>query len=272
MRGVIRFKEEGPGRGWWGPPKGTHDAQAVPGGKAAFTQNEQTKRSAISAANGDIARAARSLNISEEMVEQQAAATIAAASEYSVAIQAPIESAVYIVGEGRFKNQHETGTTRGTFAPTQRAQAESTAFEIEGSDPSAFPIYGYMDIPGTHADQYGDVKFVLKESIKTHTSMTAGDSLRGFGKGQLTGTPVISPGKEGWDGHVEVLAQAAGRASYPASMFNYFEAQIHGGVRLSDVQFIEVRPPDYYGSGGQEYLTSLQSLADMNGIAIIEVP
>jgi len=30
--GTCKRKEAGPGRGWWGPPKGTHTAQNAPGG------------------------------------------------------------------------------------------------------------------------------------------------------------------------------------------------------------------------------------------------
>lgn len=33
MKMLLRLKSSGPGRGWWGPPKGSHTAQAVPGGK-----------------------------------------------------------------------------------------------------------------------------------------------------------------------------------------------------------------------------------------------
>jgi len=88
--------------------------------------------------------------------------------------------------------------------------------------------------------------------MKAKTTMTVGDSLGGFKQGSLTGTPILSPGKEAWDGKVEQLALANGR---PASVFrpmprsrlvptvDYFEAQIHGGVKASDIAFIEIRPP-----------------------------
>jgi len=43
MKAIIRRKE-GPGRGWWGPPKGTHTAQNAPGGYGKADLDTVTKR------------------------------------------------------------------------------------------------------------------------------------------------------------------------------------------------------------------------------------
>lgn len=43
MKAIFRFKAQGPGRGWWGPPKGTHGPRGGPTGKFAvqdMTQEE----------------------------------------------------------------------------------------------------------------------------------------------------------------------------------------------------------------------------------------
>jgi len=252
MKAILKSK--GPGRGWWGPPKGTHTARAVPGGKRDQipAQNDYAKRRAIEAAERGVRSAAASLGISEEEAERAAANTVNAALEYDVAIRAPIEVASTILEEGQFKNQHATGHSRGSLNPEYRSKAEKSAFEIKGDSPSDFPIYGIVDVPGSGGAQYGDVKFVLTPQMKAKTTMTVGDSLGGFKQGSLTGTPILSPGKEAWDGKVEQLALANGR---PASVFrpmprsllvptvDYFEAQIHGGVKASDIAFIEIRPP-----------------------------
>lgn len=42
MKAVLRYKI-GPGRGWWGPPKGTHTAQIVAGGISALSKKDSKR-------------------------------------------------------------------------------------------------------------------------------------------------------------------------------------------------------------------------------------
>lgn len=275
MRAILKFK--GPGRGWWGPPKGTHTAQAAPGGEektlAESMQNPWAVRNGVGYADKHIGIQMERTGLTKEEIERHCNTAMEGAAEFPVVIQAPLMYADTILEDG-FKNQHELGHSRGTFNPSIRKEAELEAFAIDESKAalSDYPIYGYLDVPNSYVGAYGDVTFVLKEDIKSRTTMTAGDSLYSFRNGLVAGTPVTKPGKEGWDGYVDEMVAGKGRPSKAVGQMGYFEAQIHGGIKASDIASIELRRDVFSRDwANRNMLSDLKRAAAASGIKVYEV-
>jgi len=166
-------------------------------------------------------------------------------SESAVSIRAPVMAVESILESGRFKNQYETGKSKGAYNPKLRQKVESKAFNVKpGEDPANYPIYGYMGNPGytdRGVTQYGAVEFVLKSSIRNRTTFTVGDSFGGFADGEVGATPVNNPGKLSWDLSSMYVHDDA------FQVVNYVEAQIHGGIKLSDIDHVVMHgtQPEY---------------------------
>lgn len=117
------------------------------------------------------------------------------------------------------------------------------------------PIYGYVDTPaslqpnlGIETSNYGDLKIVLKDSVLGKTTITAGDSLNsGLIPIKLTDAKAGNLSREQVDGAFRSRAFQTGKTSVsePVSIVSnaqnirYFEAQIHGGISLDDIAYIE---------------------------------
>ena len=152
-----------------------------------------------------------------------------------ISVRADSHNAMSIVDEGRFKTQFETNTSNGTLDQGFRASAENKGLGIpKDIDPSERPIYGYV----SHIDQpelvehYGDMEFVLKDSVKDRTTVTASDSLYNAEINQVTGTPARNSTRAGMDGEVvEIYNEEWDKIVY-------VEAQIQGGVTMADVDHL----------------------------------
>lgn len=157
-----------------------------------------------------------------------------------VCMRVPAEVFSKILDEGRFKNQHETGTSRGTLSPRLRAEAERKAFGKDLSKPEEFPIYGYFATGkngfSPYADGYGGMKIELKPEVRKRTTVTVGDSLSGFHSGVLTGTPSNHP-------RIASLDTPYERGSSTTKMVpqSYLEAQIHGPLRPRDIAKVYIQ-------------------------------
>lgn len=137
-----------------------------------------------------------------------------------------------IVQSGRFKTQFETGTSGGTFAPDERYAAENIGLGYPKDIPvTERPIYGYVE---GYAVMYGDVEFVLNDSLKARTTITVGDSMDRFMSSELAGTPILNPSLEGVDGAIKNILSPARLDRFLEE--DYIEAQIQGGVKLEDVE------------------------------------
>jgi hypothetical protein len=151
-----------------------------------------------------------------------------------------------ILSQKKMKNQFETETSRGMYAPGVRASVENHLFGID--DPSAthadeHPIYGYVVSPRDDrvVDQswvgmYGDVVLRFKPSVRKRTTFTIGDSL---GE-ELAPSEVEKPGIESTFANVDVLRAnvlsdflVSGDVGTPGA--TYIEAQIHGGITPDDI-------------------------------------
>ena len=141
-----------------------------------------------------------------------------------------------VIKDGRFKTQHETGDSGGTYGPEMRNEAEAVMFgyNTRRTPPQKRPIYGSIPPsgpatgPGSEGSAtwlYGDVRVVLNDAVKDRTTFTTNDS---FGMAFAV-SPVKNPSMRGtsmW-------------SDQPYG--SYIEAQIHGGVQLSDIKEIVMR-------------------------------
>ena len=157
-----------------------------------------------------------------------------------------------VLYDGRFKTQFETQQSGGLLANHQRAQFEK---KFMGYGPKTSdlkrPIYGYLsdDVKGPRAiGQYGNVSIKLKDSVRKRTTFTIGDSLDRTACGRW---PTFQPSpvnkvsnlcdftfeatekefRRGW----EKDALSYKSSAKPINV-GYWEAQIHDGVEVSDIE------------------------------------
>ena len=156
-----------------------------------------------------------------------------------------------IINNGRFKTQFETGTSNGIFDPSVRKGYESMMFGFPRELPHEVrPVYGYIaplgEVPspqqGPH--QYGNIKVVLKDSVRQRTTVTVGDSLS-FDK-QLP-SPALKVDRYSWHPHtiqgdVAIAGNPAAALLERSTRYSggYVEAQIHGGLNVTDISRIVV--------------------------------
>lgn len=147
-----------------------------------------------------------------------------------VCMRVPEDVLDKILTQGEFKNQHQTGTSKGWLNPEFRKSAEKAAFGEQLTKPEDFPLYGYFATGKNgyppSVSGYGSVKIEFKEEVKARSTVTAGDSLASFEDKQAVGTPANNPRLASLDNSVEYKE---------FSMSLYAEAQIHGKVVPKDI-------------------------------------
>jgi hypothetical protein len=160
-----------------------------------------------------------------------------------VIIRTPAKVAEQIAQDGRFKTQFETGESTGLLAPEARTFAETELFGYKTETPAeARPIYGYLSASerGSLA-QYGDVKWVLKPDVRSRTTFTGSDSLGlKVAPSPLSSASYLSSGAEGHFDPLTAHTSPVGPRHSGNEWPQYWEAQIHGGVRTSDVERVEL--------------------------------
>jgi hypothetical protein len=154
-----------------------------------------------------------------------------------VSIRVPEDVLPQILEDGRFKNQHETGTSRGMLDSEYRKVAERNAFGINQKKPTDFPIYGYIStgVNGHRppVQHYGDVRVVLNDDVKNRTTITAQDSLSPFSNLRGAPSPLLDPKAVSLNSDVDTYASYGRPPDY-----NYVEAQIHGGITVKDIKHV----------------------------------
>lgn len=156
-----------------------------------------------------------------------------------VTMRVPEDVLIKILDDGKFKNQHETGTSGGLLKPAYRENAERNAF---GEGLKEFPIYGYIATNKSSSSDaftpitftYGGVKIIFNDDIKSRTTITANDSLSAFYYKQATGSPLLNPNENSLDGDVGNFAGPDRPSAY------YIEAQIHGGLTVKDIKKVVI--------------------------------
>lgn len=193
----------------------------------------------------NVKRAARRNRLTEEEVEETIEAALnTLISDKPIAIQFKSRNLDALLVDGRFKSQFETSSSGGLLDLDYRASAEYSGIGMPLRLPATErPIYGYVNL-GKMAQQmvgnYGDLAFVMKNTVRERTTMTVGDSLYPFSQGQLAATPLTAPGKASWDNNVSALLEYAqtGNISDLLMATAYLEVQIQGGVTLDDVEAV----------------------------------
>lgn len=165
-----------------------------------------------------------------------------------------------VLSDGRFKSAFEKKDMYSEYME-QRLTIETESMGIPKTiKPIERPIYGSI---GGDADMYGEIQVTLKETVKNRTTMTLGDSF-------LAQNPVSVKDVLSGNTTRNALAQASplnstnGTAT-SGGLFNflknddvdadliinrfkkshvYWEAQIHGGVKLTDIEMVTL--PRYY--------------------------
>ena len=166
------------------------------------------------------------------------------ATEHDMAIQFKSENLDRFLSDPRLKSQFETGRSGGALDHNLRADAEYAGLGAPlDLDPKRRPIYGYMNL-GPAAEkrvsQYGDLTFVLKDTVRERTTVTVGDSLHNMRSGYVAGTPVTQPEKASWDTRVDALYDYAkfGDTTTLLNRIGYAEIQIQNGVGIGDVRAV----------------------------------
>lgn len=203
-----------------------------------------------------------------------------------------------IVNDGRFKTQFETGKSKGALAKKLRSKAESEMFGYdEKIAPADRPIYGYFgngeydgdgDPPDKFSygqkplDMYGTIAVKLKKSAKEKASFTGNDSLNNaapddykekvYRPSQASKANAASLVDLSFDDgfipdRLDVIANAKTFKEMRQATGPYIEAQIHQGVKTSDIEEIV-----YYDTGDKKKdsqpSAELQQWAKDNGVTI----
>ena len=158
-----------------------------------------------------------------------------------IRIRMTSESVAKLAEDGRLKSVFETGKNfadnPGSTYLNNRNNLETNIWKVpEGA---ARPIYAYMDsnydnhIPSVSI--YGNAEATLKDEVANRTTMTAGDSLNNY----LVPVQVMDA-REG-NLSAQALSNATERDSVRAGHVytGYYEAQIHGGVSISDIKSVD---------------------------------
>ena len=163
-----------------------------------------------------------------------------------------------VLDDGRFKSIFEK--PRYSEYMDQRITVETKSMGIpESIKPFERPIYGSLS---GETDMYGEIRVTLKETVKNRTTMTLGDSFAEQNpvrvidvlSGNVTrdnlaqATQFNSTNGGGRPGLFQYLRNEDVDAKDMLDRFKksqtYWEAQIHGGVKLTDIDFVTL--PEYY--------------------------
>jgi hypothetical protein len=122
-----------------------------------------------------------------------------------------------VLSDGEFKSQHETGDSRGSYAPMARLAQEKVMFGTEKYK-DEHPIYGFLHNDETvekdDARYYGKCVVTLKDDVKPRTTFTPGDSL---------GSTIDSKGE-----HIPVHYPSGLTDAHPATMLDNVSGKLYG--------------------------------------------
>ena len=222
--------------------------------------------------NPNTASFIRAMSLDEETAERTGQIIVDAIKDATPVVMVSVPALIAVLEEGRFKTQFETGESRGLLDTNLRGRTEANLFGYpqKGLPTELRPIYGTVAFtnpagplrgPNSEASirncmDYGEVRVVLKDSVKDRTTFTVGDSLSYEGG---TATPALFGEKDpekcvaAISSHspdfVRGMAQVAtgdwpGTSPAKQAMLlttqTYFETQIHGGVTVDDIDRIVV--------------------------------
>lgn len=159
-----------------------------------------------------------------------------------IAVRVTPDSLESILRTERFKTVHETYKSGGSNSQKNRGDLEEQLFGIDPktSPKEERPVYGYVAVNGIRwqkldpsLGQYGNVQVVLKDDVRKRTTASNGDSMGE--RGLVRPSPVDAPDHFSYS----VRGQQPGNYSVDGQRLvsdSYAEAQIHGGVSISDIE------------------------------------
>jgi SPP1 gp7 family putative phage head morphogenesis protein len=168
-----------------------------------------------------------------------------AAAAASLSMRMSRDTLKTIIKDKKFKSLDQVETNFGgrfKIAETYRQNRKSLENGTWGiPENTQQPIYGYMDQKVTihrttgntfqepSVAGYGDIQIILKDEIKNRTTITLGDSLN------TKRTPVeINQALTG------DLSNAQVSSAVDIGAYDYYEAQIHGGLSITDIKEIRL--------------------------------
>jgi hypothetical protein len=192
--------------------------------------------------------------------------SVDALDKADIAVAFPKDLLEKLLEDGRFKTQFETKTSRGALHPEGRITGDIAQFGYHpDTAPEMRPVYGYLTSGGTidrnmfgSIKQYGELQFILKRDSHSRSTYTTHDSL----SSGLTPAPMGVPSKD---------------ASGKVGETMYAEAQIHGGLSLSDVDYVVVNvgEPDQNdwrnNKVSEEEFESISGMLARVGIRVVPV-
>lgn len=139
--------------------------------------------------------------------------------------------------DGRMKTVHDT-RDKGDEYQKQRGDYEREVVGLDDNTPAEhMPVYGYVGDAGT-ADVYGPVAVKLRPETRDRTTATVGDSLNGLSQPYAVDKlPDLTDD--------QLLANIYGGTNVQnylarGSIWDYLEAQVHGGVTLDDIESVHI--------------------------------
>lgn len=243
----------------------THTPKAYAG--RAGRIKESTVNKARSRVDAEIDALAKREGVTHEEVVARVEGVVDELTDGPISMMRSEESVMRLLDAGRMRNAHESGTRHPVFLNGAdymdiRAKVERSNFEIgDNADSSEYPLYGFVSSGITTSQEtFGNVEIVLKDSVKTRTTVMVGDSFdaqtsdpvvvkhmsmgfRDYGELNAAPSPANGPiDRASWNVmHVEDMYR--GRIS----RISYVEAQIHGGLVVDDIDHLiwrgDGRPP-----------------------------
>jgi hypothetical protein len=190
---------------------------------------------------------------------------------------------ISVLNDGRIKNQFETMKSRGAYDPENRIKNELIVSGTPIDTPAQKrSIFGYLftsdqastrsedsrsdgnilHLGNRYTDSYGKFKVVLKPSIKERTTFTVGDSLeRGSQNSQILSQNLDRQAMK--EAGLVTGADIALNQTPATLLGTYLEAQIHGGISLSDIERIV-----YTGDESDETLQLVKTKIKDLGLSI----
>lgn len=160
-----------------------------------------------------------------------------------VMVNVPVDYLDAILADG-VKNQFQTGDSLGLYEPDLRAAVEHATHNVAPNAPAEDrPVYGFVSRDGLERPRslegYGEVTLVLKDEVRSRSTVTLGDSLN------TAATPVYldraaSPrdvsdasARSIFNNEWQIVANTGTQALAAGAV--YMEAQIFGGVKREDI-------------------------------------
>lgn len=252
-----------------GRPGQRGGSASVSGGGASSAYRESRSEGAKNA-DWSMRNTAEAYGMSAEQVESEVYEWLSSTIEANdVAIRMPASAASKMLSDGSYKNQFEIGKSKGLFDPEWRKRAERNGLDVDEEAPAKErPVYGYINSPEVgrgEVTNYGPVEIRLKDSVKNRSTVTLGDSLKGFGFGTRVGTPAHNPTKESWNNRTQPALKER-------QFLEYIEVQVSGGVQRSDIASIRLGSGAYKEGKLMRSYQTVANKADKFGIEVIYDP